>query len=275
MNLNQKKEKVFEIYSFRILLKYLKNDYNAFKSYSFDKKFLNYKNAFKNEDSFEDQIPKIIEFCGRTIEDFINIKGETPKENWDDQNFYTNTFLSIKIVCSAINNQGISIDANGYKEIWDYFSDKLNTNKVNKYLNLKFNHNDMYINYFLSDILQKNLYNKISNNEFQLGSFTNDLDSSHLNNKTLSIIIYIIRFCLQSYSASGEISKEKKNNNYFYSRLIDYNSDEDISNIINNNFIPGRIQENKNKGIKKLSIQEFCLLDFENKENIINEEPKI
>ena len=269
-----KERKVFEIYSFRILLKYLKNDYNLFKSYSFDKKFLKYKNAFKNEDSFEDQIPKIIEFCGRTIEDFINIKGETPKENWDDQNFYTNTFLSIKIVCGAINNQGISIDANGYKEIWDYFSDKLNTNKVNKYLNLKFNHNDMYINYFLTDILQKNLSNKIANNNFKLGNFTDDLNSEHLNNKTLSIIIYIIRFCLHSYSAAGEIDKNS-NKEYFYSKLIDYNSKEDITNIINNNFIPGRIGQLKTKGIKRISLQELCLKDFENKDNIIKEEPKI
>ena len=136
-------------------------------------------------------MPKIIEFCGRTIEDFINIKGETPLEKIENQSFYTNTFLSIKIVCVAINEQGISINSKGYKEIWDYFSSKLNGD-INKNLSLKYNHNDMYINYFLSDILQKNLYNKISNNEFQLGSFTNDLDSSHLNNKTLSIIIYII-----------------------------------------------------------------------------------
>ena len=269
-----KERKVMEIYSFRILLNYLKNDFDAFKKYPFEKKYLNYKNSFKNNDSFDDQVPKIIEFCGRTIEDFINIKGETPLETIGNQSFYMNTFLSIKIVCGAINEKEISINANGYKEIWDYFSSKLNGN-VNKKLSLKYNHNDMYINYFLCDILQKNLYNKISKNEFQLGEFTNDLDSSHLNNKTLSIIIYIIRFCLQSYSASGEISKEEKNNNYFYSRLIDYNSDEDIGNLINNNFIPGRIQENKNKGIKKLSLQEFCLLDFENKENIINEEPKI
>ena len=269
-----RERKVMEIYSFRILLNYLKNDFDAFKKYPFEKKYLNYKNSFKNNDSFDDQVPKIIEFCGRTIEDFINIKGETPLETIGNQSFYMNTFLSIKIVCGAINEKEISINANGYKEIWDYFSSKLNGN-VNKKLSLKYNHNDMYINYFLCDILQKNLYNKISKNEFQLGEFTNDLDSSHLNNKTLSIIIYIIRFCLQSYSASGEISKEEKNNNYFYSRLIDYNSDEDIGNLINNNFIPGRIQENKNKGIKKLSLQEFCLLDFENKENIINEEPKI
>ena len=270
-----KERKVFEIYSFRILLKYLKNDYNKFKSYSFDNKFLNYKNAFKNEDSFEDQIPKIIEFCGRTIEDFININGETPKENWDDQNFYTNTFLSIKIVCSAINNQGISIDANGYKEIWDYFSEKLNTNQVNKYLSLKFNHNDMYINYFLTDILQKNLCNKIANDNFKLGSFTNnDLNSDHLNNKTISIIIYIIRFCLQSYSASGDLDKNS-NKEFFYYKLIDYNSKEDITNIINNNYIPGRIGQLKTKGIKRIALQEFCLKDFENKDNIINEEPKI
>ena len=268
-----KERKVMEIYSFRILLEYLNNDYNAFKSFAFDKKYLTYKNSFKDKDSFDDQIPKIIEFCGRTIEDFIKIKGDTPLEPIDYQNFYSNTFLSIKIVCGAINGQGISIDANGYKEIWDYFSSKLN-DKVNKFFNIKYNHNDMFMNYFLSDILIKNLSSKISNNEFKLGSFTNDLNLEHLNNKTLSMIIYIIRFCLHSYSVSGEIKKDGKEN-YFYSKLIDYNSQDDITNIISNNYIPGRMIDGKNKGIKRLSLKEFCLLDFENKDNIINEEPKI
>ena len=262
-----------EIYSFRILLEYLNNDYNAFKSFAFDKKYLTYKNSFKDKDSFDEQIPKIIEFCGRTIEDFIKIKGDTPLEPIDYQNFNSNTFLSIKIVCGAINGQGISIDANGYKEIWDYFSSKLN-DKVNKFFNIKYNHNDMFMNYFLSDILIKNLSSKISNNEFKLGSFTNDLNLEHLNNKTLSMIIYIIRFCLHSYSVSGEIKKDGKEN-YFYSKLIDYNSQDDITNIISNNYIPRRMIDGKNKGIKRLSLKEFCLIDFENKDNIINEEPKI
>ena len=93
-----KERKVMEIYSFRILLEYLNNDYNAFKSFAFDQKYLTYKNSFKDKDSFDDQIPKIIEFCGRTIEDFIKIKGDTPLEPIDYQNFYSNTFLSIKIV---------------------------------------------------------------------------------------------------------------------------------------------------------------------------------
>ena len=268
-----KERKVMEIYSFRILLEYLNNDYNAFKSFAFDQKYLTYKNSFKDKDSFDAPIPKIIEFCGRTIEDFIKIKGDTPLEPIDYQNFYSNTFLSIKIVCGAINGQGISIDANGYKEIWDYFSSKLN-DKVNKFFNIKYNHNDMFMNYFLSDILIKNLSSKISNNEFKLGSFTNDLNLEHLNNKTLSMIIYIIRFCLHSYSVSGEIKKDGKEN-YFYSKLIDYNSQDDITNIISNNYIPGRMIDGKNKGIKRLSLKEFCLIDFENKDNIINEEPKI
>ena len=268
-----KERKVMEIYSFRILLEYLNNDYNAFKSFAFEKKYLTYKNSFKDKDSFDEQIPKIIEFCGRTIEDFIKIKGDTPLEPIDYQNFYSNTFLSIKIVCGAINGQGISIDANGYKKIWDYFSSILN-DKVNKFFNIKYNHNDMFMNYFLSDILIKNLSSKISNNEFKLGSFKNDLNLEHLNNKTLSMIIYIIRFCLHSYSVSGEIKNDGKEN-YFYSKLIDYNSKDDITNIISDNYIPGRMIDGKNKGIKRLSLKEFCLLDFENKDNIINEEPKI
>jgi hypothetical protein len=30
-----------------------------------------------------------------------------------------------------------------------------------------------------------------------------------------------------------------------------------------------------NKGIKRLSLKEFCLLDYENKDSVINSEPKI
>ena len=267
-----KERKVFEIYSFRILLQYLKNKYDAFKNFLKDKKYLNYKNAFKDKDSLDDQTPKIIEFCGITIEDFLNTKKETPSEQSNLQNFYTNTFLSIKIVCSAIKEREI-INANEYKEIWDFFSSKLNGDYY-KSLDMKYNYNDMYIHYFLSNILQTNLCNKIASNEFKLGNFANNISSDNLNNRTLCIIIYIIRFCLLSYSASGNILKEYKKQNYFYSRLIDYNSGEDINNIISNNFIPGRMNLNE-KGIKKLSISEFCLLDWENKDNIINAEPKI
>ena len=60
-----------EIYSFRILFDYLNKNFNDFKNYNFDEKGLKYKNSFKGKDTFDDQIPKIIEFCGRTIEDFI------------------------------------------------------------------------------------------------------------------------------------------------------------------------------------------------------------
>ena len=87
-------------------------------------------------------------------------------------------------------------------------------------------------------------------------------------------MIYIIRFCLQSYSASGDLDKNS-NKEFFYYKLIDHNSKEDITNIINNNYIPGRIGQLKTKGIKRIALQEFCLKDFENKDNIINEEPKI
>ena len=73
--------KVMEIYSFRILLDYLNKNFNDFKNYKFEEKGLIYKKSFKNEDTFDDQIPKIIEFCGRTIEDFLNSKGDTPLEN--------------------------------------------------------------------------------------------------------------------------------------------------------------------------------------------------
>ena len=69
--LKQKKEKYLKFFHSDILLQYLKNDYDAFKKYSFENKYMNYKNAFKDSDAFEAQTPKIIEFCGRTIEDFI------------------------------------------------------------------------------------------------------------------------------------------------------------------------------------------------------------
>ena len=49
-----------------------------------------------------------------------------------------------------------------------------------------------------------------------------------------------MRFCLQSYSASGDLDKNS-NKEFFYYKLIDYNSKEDITNIINNNYLPGRL----------------------------------
>ena len=121
----------------------------------------------------------------------MKIEGETPNEPFEYQNYYINTFLGIKIVCGAINGQGISINASGYNEILEYFFSKLN-DKVNKYLNIKYNSNDKYLNYFLSDHIQKNSYNKIANNKFKLGNFTNDLNLEHLNNKKLSMIIYML-----------------------------------------------------------------------------------
>ena len=81
-----KERKVFEIYSFRILLQYLKNKYDAFKNFLKDKKYLNYKNAFKDKDSLDDQTPKIIEFCGITIEDFLNTKKDEIRLNCNTQN---------------------------------------------------------------------------------------------------------------------------------------------------------------------------------------------
>ena len=62
-----------------------------------------------------------------------------------------------------------------------------------------------------------------------------------------------------------------KKGKFFYPKLIQ----EDMTKIINNNFIPGRMINDKNKVIKRFSLKELCLLDFENKDNIINEEPKI
>ena len=117
--------KVMEIYSFRILLDYLNKNFNDFKNYKFEEKGLTYKKSFKNEDTFDDQIPKIIEFCGRTIEDFLNSKGDTPLENDEEQNFYINSFESIEIVSFALSENGISLNANDYKEIWDYFRSHL------------------------------------------------------------------------------------------------------------------------------------------------------
>ena len=261
--------KVMEIYSFRILFEYLNKNFNDFKNYNFDEKGLKYKNSFKGKDTFDDQIPKIIEFCGRTIEDFINSKGDTPKENEDEQNFYINSFLSIKIVSSAINDNGISINSNEYKEIWDYFSKYL----LEKEIHLNYNNYDMYLNYYLVDILIRELKNKLSNNEFGLGSFQNDQDLSHLNNKTLGMIIYILRFCLHSYTVKGGYEKDGKKEKYFYSKLIDYDSSEDINNFINSCFIPGRIKQEA--GIQRLDLNTFLLNDNDNANNISNEEPKI
>ena len=264
-----KETKVMEIYSFRILLNYLNKNFNDFKNYNFDEKCLTYKNSFKDSNTFEDQIPKIIDFCGRTIEDFINSHQDTPLENEEEQNFYINSFLSIKIVSKAISENGISINANSYKEIWDYFHKHLLT----KQLNIIYNNNDIFLNYCLSDVLIKELKSKLSNDSFQLGSFKNDQNLSHLNNKTLGIIIYIIRFCLHSYTIQGGYQKNGKTEKYFYSRLINYDSDEDIINFINSCFIPGRL--NQNAGIQKIDLNTFILNNNDINNNIMNEEPKL
>ena len=258
--------KVMEIYSFRILLDYLNKNFNDFKNYNFEEKGLTYKKSFKGNDTFdEDKIPQIIEFCGRTIEDFINIKQETPVEFEEEQNFYTNSFLSIKIVSSAINNYGISINSNEYKQIWDYFSKYL----FNKEVHIFVNKNDIYLNYYLIDILIKGLNNELSNNSFGLGSFQNNQNLNNLNNKTLGIIIYIIRFCLHSYTIKDKENEEKN----FYSKLIDYNTDEDINDYISKCYIPGRL--NQNTGIQRIDLNSFLMNDNENNNNIINGEPKV
>ena len=264
-----KERKVMEIYSFRILLNHLNKDFNNFKNYNFNGKGLTYKNSFKNNDTFDDQIPKIIEFCGRTIEDFINSRQETPLEKEEEQNFYINSFLSIKIVSFAINQNNISIDNNQYKEIWDYFSEHL----ISKKIYLTYNNNDIYLNYYLVDIVIKELRNKLSNNTLGLGSFQNDQDLTHLNNKTLGIIIYILRFCLHSYTIQGGYLKDGKTEKYFYSKIIDSNTSEDINNFISNCFIPGRL--NQNAGIQRVDLNTLILNKEENKNNILNEEPKM
>jgi len=131
----------------------------------------------------------------------------------------------------------------------------------------------MYLNYYLVDILIKELKNKLSNNEFGLGSFKNDQDLSHLNNTTLGMIIYIIRFCLHSYTIKGGYDKDGKKEKFFYSKIIDYNSSEDINNFISSCFIPGRL--NQEAGIQRIDLNAFLLNDNDNANNISNEEPKI
>jgi hypothetical protein len=264
-----KETKVMEIYSFRILLNYLNQNFDNFKNYNFDEKGLKYKNAFKDNDTFDDKIPKIIEFCGRTVEDFINLTGDTPLEKEEEQNYYINSFLSIKIVSFALNDNGISIDSNQYKEIWDYFSSHL----IEKRIYLTYNNNDIYVNYYLVDILIRELKNKLSNDEFSLGSFQNSQDLTHLNNKTLGMIIYILRFCLHSYTIQGGYMKEGKTEKYFFSKIIDYDEKEDINTFISNNFIPGRFSQNA--GIERTDLNNFLLNNDENKNTILNEEPKM
>ena len=264
-----KERKVMEIYSFRILFDYFNKNYEEFKKYNFEEKGLLYKKSFKGPDTFDDQIPKIIEFCGRTIEDFINSRGETPLEKDEEQNFYINSLLSIKIISYALSENNISINTNEYKEIWDYFR----THLLKKKFYLNTNNDDLYLNYYLVDILIKEFKNKLSNNSYGLGSFQNDQDLSHLNNKTLGMIIYILRFCFHSFTIQGGYEKEGKTEKYFYSRLIDYDSKEDINNFISTSFIPGRL--NQNAGIQRIDLNTFILNNNDNINIITNEEPKI
>ena len=262
-----KERKVMEIYSFRILFEYLNKDFNNLKNYNFDEKGLVYKKLFEGDDTFDDQIPKIIEFCSRTIEDYINSDDQecTPK-GMESINILTNSFLSIKIVSLAIYENSISIDSNQYKEIWDYFKKHL----LSKKIFITYNNNDIFMNYYLLEIIIKELKNKLNNNSFGLGSFQNNQNLSNLNNKTLGIIIYIIRFCLHSYS----ILEENKSS-YFYSKLIDYESNENIDDYIKSCFIPGRL--NQEQGIQRVDLNTFIMGNEDHNKTIINEneEPKM
>ena len=262
-----KERRVMEIYSFRILFDYLNKDFNQFKNYDFKEKGLIYKNLFKGDDTFDDQIPKIIEFCGRTIEDFINSDevAYTPKGK-ESLNIFINSFLSIKIVCHSICDNGISINTNQYKEIWDYFHKHLLIKKFYP----TYNNNDVYLNYFLIDILINQLKSKLSNDSFSLGSFQNNQNLNNLNNKTLGIIIYILRFCLHSYSLL-----EGNANSNFFSKLIDYESNINIDDYIKSCFIPGRL--NQNQGIQRVDLDTFIMNNEDHNKTIIveNEEPKM
>lgn len=232
-----KVRKIIEIYTFRILYYFLDKNFENFKNYNFDEKGLTYRNLFKDEDSFDDAIPKLFDFCGRTIEDFINIPDATPRESYDEQNFYSHSFLSIRAVSRA-SKKNNSLSSDDFKKIWDYFKEKLKSKKM--YIGLK--SEDITLNYFLLDDLIDNLYEIFNNNS--------DIE---FNEKTMGIIIYVLRICFHTFTIEEGFQSN------FYSKILNPKMEkQQILDFLNENFIPGGPRGNKN----------FQKVDFNNFINI-------
>ena len=98
--------KVLEIYTFRLIYYFLNKNYKKFKEYNFNSKYLTYIENFTGKESIEEENPKFFDFCGKSIEDFINISDITPNETVEQQNFYTHSLLSIKLVGRASLKKG-------------------------------------------------------------------------------------------------------------------------------------------------------------------------
>ena len=237
-DINSRTRKVLEIYTFRLIYNFLNKDYNNFKKYDFDSKFLNYRSIFIGKEAIEEENPKFIDFCGKTIEDFINIPDETPKEAIDEQNFYTHSLLSIRLVGRAALKNGM-ISQKDYKDIWNYFIEKLKKKKFNIDLKIE----DIFLSFDIIDDLSYNLTNLLT----QEKNFFKINNSNEYNNKYIGIIIYTMRICFHSFTIDNGFEK------YFYSKLLNPNAN--LIGLINNNYVPG-FNRGK-KGIEKIKLQDL------------------
>ena len=245
-DINSPTRKVLEIYTFRLIYYFLNKDYKKFKHYDFDSKLLTYRKNFTGKESIEEENPKFLDFCGKSIEDFINIPDETPKEIVEEQNFYTHSLLSIKVVGKAASRNGF-ISNEDYIDIWNYFIDKLKKKRFNVDLKIE----DIILMYDMIDDLSVNLKNMISNEKKLFLFNSNNNFVNEYNNKYIGIIIYILRICFHSFTIENGFL------NYFYSKLINPNNNNNkiIINLINNSFIPGFTRGKK--GIEKLKMEDL------------------
>ena len=245
-DINSRTRKVIEIYTFRLLYYFLNKDYKKFKQYDFDSKLLSYISIFTGKESIEEESPKFIDFCGKSIEDFINIPDETPKEQIEEQNFYTHSLLSIKSVGRASSKNGI-ISKEDYNDIWNYFLEKSKKKKLNIDLKIE----DIFLSFNLIDSLSDNLADMISEEKKIFEYVDNQNNSVKYNNKYIGIMIYALRICFHSYTIDNGFDR------YFYSKLINPKNqkNKDIIKLINDNYIPGF--NRGNKGIEKRNLEDF------------------
>ena len=223
-DIKSRTRKVIEIYTFRLIYNFLNKNYNKFKKYDF--KLLTYRSNFTDKESIEEENPKFIDFCRNTIEDFINIPDETPKEVIEEQNFYTHSLLCIRLVGRASLKAGI-ISQIDYKSTWHYLTEKLKFKKFNIDLKIE----DIILSFDIIDELSNNLKIMLSQEKI----FKIDLREN--NFKHIGILIYALRLCFHSFT----IDNGFKTN--FYSRLLDPNGD--LFSLLSSHYIPGSFRGEK------------------------------
>ena len=131
------------------------------------------------------------------------------------------------------------ISQKDYKDIWNYFIEKLKKKKFNIDLKIE----DIFLSFDIIDDLSYNLTNLLT----QEKNFFKINNSNEYNNKYIGIIIYTMRICFHSFTIDNGFEK------YFYSKLLNPNAN--LIELINNNYVPG-FNRGK-KGIEKIKLQDL------------------